>query len=99
MRSTLLRSNLARSPRHGFMTFALLVGLVVLLGVVAVVLDRTYVNMAQIELSRAADVAALAAAHHLVHDDQLGGHCDASRIRAAAQEAACCFASFNLTAG
>ncbi|MBI3465027.1 MAG: hypothetical protein HY000_18520 [Planctomycetes bacterium] len=81
------------------MTFALLVGLVVLVGVVAVALDRTYVNMAQIELSRAADAAALAAAHHLVHDDQLGGHCDQSRIRAAAQEAACRFASLNLTAG
>lgn len=95
----IVHANLVGYQRRGVMAIALIVGLFVLLGAAALVIDRTYVSTAHAELSRAADAAALAAAQRLVYDDQLCGRFDASKVRTAACQAAHRVASFNLTAG
>ena len=94
-----VHANLVGYPRRGVMAIALIVGLFVLIGAAAVVIDRTYVSTAHAELSRAADAAALAAAQRLVVDDQFCGRYDALEVRTAACQAAWRVASFNLTAG
>ena len=85
--------------RRGSITVALVVSLTVLLGVLALAIDWAFVNSAHVELSRAADAAALAGARALVHDHLLRGPCDPLEIEEAACDAARRFAGFNSTAG
>lgn len=78
---------------------ALVVSLTVLLGVLALAVDWAYVNMAHVELSRATEAASLAAAHALVHEDQLRGPYEIARVQRRAVKAAREFARVNWTAG
>ncbi len=83
--------------RRGSLTPALVVSFTVLLGVLALAVDWAYMNIAHVELARAADAAALAAARALVHDHELKRTCDPHEHRREAIEAARRFAGFNFT--
>jgi hypothetical protein len=86
-------------PRRGLTTPAVAVALLVAMGGLALILDRLWLDAADLELTTAAESAALAAARSLASDDLLRPNADpAARIQAA-RDAASWIAGQNFVAG
>lgn len=82
--------------RRGSIVPLVAVALVVVVSGIALALDRAWIDMAQVELTTAADAAALAAARELAGDDLLIPGSDVATRVAAARAAAIQIASLNL---
>lgn len=88
-----------RTHRDGFLTPLIAMALLVVMGIVALVLDRLWLDAAQIELQRTAESAALGAAGRLV-DESLYTETDApDELLNSARHAAIQIAAANLVAG
>lgn len=85
--------------RRGSILPILAVALLVIMSGVALVLDRSLIDVAQVELQTAAEAAALAGAGGLVDDDLLRPKADASRRMELAHSAARRIAAENLAGG
>ena len=94
-RSRPLRSH----RRRGLTTPAVAVALIVAMGGLALIVDRLWLDAADLELTTAAESAALASARSLASDDLLRPNADPADRRQAAREAAAWVASQNLVAG
>ena len=86
-------------PRRGLTTPAVAVALLVAMGGLALILDRLWLDAADLELTTAAESAALAAARELASDDLLRPKADPAGRMQAAREAAAWVAGQNLVAG
>ena len=90
---------LSSHRRRGLTTPAVAVALLVAMGGLALILDRLWLDAADLELTTAAESAALAAARGLASDDLLRPNASPSDRLHAAREAAVWIASQNLVAG
>lgn len=90
---------LRSQPRRGLTTPAVAVALIVAMGGLALIVDRLWLDAADLELTTAAESAALAAARSLASDDLLRPKVDPADRLQAAREAAAWVASQNLVAG
>ncbi|MBC8117689.1 MAG: hypothetical protein H7062_25145 [Candidatus Saccharimonas sp.] len=86
-------------PRRGLTTPAVAVALIVAMGGLALIVDRLWLDAADLELTTAAESAALAAARSLASDDLLRPNADPADRLLAAREAASWIASQNFVAG
>lgn len=98
MRQTRLRRRIERN-RRGLTTPAVAVALLVTLAGLALILDRMWLETAQLELTTAAETTALAAARQLASDDRLRANFDPQDWLTAAQDAAEQIARDNRVAG
>jgi len=87
------------STRRGFTTPAVGIALLVVMGGLALVLDRLWLDSVDLELTTAAEAAALAAADELASDEQLKAKPDPERQREAARAAGSWIALQNRVAG
>jgi len=85
--------------RRGLTTPAVAVALIVAMGGLALILDRLWLDAADLELTTAAESAALAAARGLASDDLLRPKADPADRLQTAREAASWVAGQNLVAG
>lgn len=85
--------------RRGLTTPAVAVALLVAMGGLALIVDRLWLDAADLELTTAAESAALAAARSLASDDLLRPKADPADRLQAAREAASWVAGQNLVAG
>lgn len=80
----------ATRGRHGAIVPIVAVSLLVILLAIALVLDRSYLDIGQVELRRAAEAGALAGAHSLANDDLLRSNADprqyAGKVRHAVKQ-------------
>ena len=87
------------SGRSGLLAPAALIALVVVLGAAGLVIDRLWLDNAQVELTNAAEAAALAGARSLATDDLLHETVDEERFVNDARSAALRIARENRIAG
>ena len=87
------------SSRGGFLAPAALIALVVVLGAAGLVIDRMWLDNAQVELTNAAEAAALAGARSLATDTLLHETFDAEQLANGARSAAVQIARENRIAG
>ena len=85
--------------RRGLTTPAVAVALLVVMGGLALILDRLWLDAADLELTTASESAALAAARGLASDDLLRPNADPADRLQSAREAASWIAGQNLVAG
>ncbi len=86
-------------PRRGLTTPAVAVALIVAMGGLALIVDRLWLDAADLELTTAAESAALAAVRSLASDDLLRPNADPADRLQDAREAAAWVASQNRVAG
>lgn len=89
----------SESRRRGFTTPAIAIALLVCMAGLALVLDRLWLDAADLELTTAAEAAALAAASELANDDTLKLSADPELRIERARASAAWIASQNLVAG
>ncbi|MBI1312045.1 hypothetical protein GC176_12195 [bacterium] len=99
MLSRLSLTRCSHSSRGGFLAPAALIALVVVLGAAALVIDRLWLDNAQVELTTAAEAAALAGAGRLATDDLLRTGVDHEVVVSEARSAALRIAQENRIAG
>lgn len=87
------------SERRGILAPAVALCLLVVLAAVALILDRLWLQAAQVELRTTAEAAALAAGQELAADDLLRSEADSKQRLDAARAAAAAIAGRNLVAG
>jgi hypothetical protein len=94
-----MMQRLVAGNRAGSLVIALLLGLSVLVGFAALALDWAYVSIVESQLQRAADAAALSAAHELADERTLLPRFDPAERMAAGVAAACRFGLLNPAGG
>lgn len=99
LHSTLMPARRTRDMRRGFTTPAVAVALLVTMAGLALILDRLWLDAADLELTTAAEAAALAAASELASDDLLRPAADPELRFERARACAAWIASQNLVAG
>jgi hypothetical protein len=97
--STPMPAQRTRDSRRGFTTPAVAVALLVTMAGLALILDRLWLDAADLELTTAAEAAALAAASELASDDLLRLDADPELRFERARASAAWIASQNLVAG
>lgn len=93
------QSTTGQQKRRGVLVPIVAVALVAVMGGVALVLDRMWIDMARLEMRTGAEAAALAAARELVNDDLLRGYATTDRRIASARTNAQLVAAQNRVAG
>lgn len=93
------RTQQGQQSRRGVLVPIVAVALVAVMGGVALVLDRMWIDMARLEMRTGAEAAALAAACELVNDDLLRTSATSDRRVANARRRAKLVAARNLVAG
>lgn len=88
-----------RLTRHGFTTPAVAIALLVVMAGLALIVDRLWLDSADLELTTAAEAAALAAASELASDEQLKAKPDPEVQRDAARRVGAWIALQNRVAG
>ncbi len=96
---SLTGTQVRKSRRRGFTTPAVAIALLVVMAGLALVLDRLWLDTADLELTTAAEAAALAAASELANDDLLKLNAVPELRFERARAAAAWIASQNLVAG
>src|SRR5262245_51018624 len=99
IRPTSTQQTRSHGPRRGFTTPAVAIALLIAMCGLALILDRLWLDAADLELTTAAEAAALGAASALANDDLLRINADPELRQDDARNAAAWIASQNTVAG